>query len=702
MPDNPRPTPPGGSLPPLPSSGMTGRIKSPTTQLPVKKGGAGKIVVMLSSVAKTAPANTQPLTGVAPVASAVAKGTIADPSQVVRRPPPLPPKQVTPGKAPEPQGRLSATTFVKLPPKTSVPNLASLSGKPIAASESKEPSASKVAPPPLPGKWSEPKKAGPQHIPPIKLNEPEASDDSAAESIFPEAGQAKESQKPEGWKSLEPGELNPPAGSLQSLEVFSRSRKILDKPAPEPPAAEAKSSPLVAPPLLPPTRLATFPQVGKSDPLVSPPPLPSALQVAPPMLEKSPDSSADKLAQPNQPPENRKSETTPESPAMHKVPAMIQPDTSTPTRPPQAVPAKPKTSPLAKITGSWMKKTTPLVLSSTSKVEIPRPAEAKPAVKPAVLPRRLQPVPKEAEPETREPAIETPKSSELVAKPDEAAPIALAPPSVEAPGIASAPQLPEPAKPSSAKEAKKEMPEAKVSSGIPPATPPISRKTKAALPPTRVERAKKKRIWETVSFYILLVVTVVALFFGSLHFGRDTRVEGQVIPPPGMTLNNEVWIVTDFSSEASGMAEDLAAERAPILQEIQEQQDHVQRAQADVAAREERIRLIQQDIQTSKDEIGAIIKQARDDTQKIWDGEGAQIDGEYQAHFNQLKQTIADRAKSLNLKYQPDETYQSPEVWANAYRLALYEVPAGVDSVKEHHWLGDQMKQWRDFLKTPR
>jgi hypothetical protein len=84
----------------------------------------------------------------------------------------------------------------------------------------------------------------------------------------------------------------------------------------------------------------------------------------------------------------------------------------------------------------------------------------------------------------------------------------------------------------------------------------------------------------------------------------------------------------------------------------------------------------------------------------MWDGEGAQIDAEYQSRFNQLKQTISDRAKSLNLKYRSDDDFPSPEVWANAYRLALYDVPTGVDSVKEHQWLGDVMKQWRDFLKT--
>ena len=195
-------------------------------------------------------------------------------------------------------------------------------------------------------------------------------------------------------------------------------------------------------------------------------------------------------------------------------------------------------------------------------------------------------------------------------------------------------------------------------------------------------------------------LTVVGLILASLHFGRDTRVEGQVIPPADMALANEVWIVTDFTSYASGIAEDLAAERTPIQQEIQERQEHVQRAQADVAAREERIRLIQEEIQAAKDEIASIVKQSRDATQQIWNSDGAAIDDEYQSKFNQLKKAIADRAASLKLKYQPDDNFQSPEVWANAYRIALYDAPSSVDSVKEHQWLSDQMKQWRDLEKS--
>jgi hypothetical protein len=679
---------------------MTGRLKSPTTQLPVKKGGAGKIVVMLSSVAKPAPAVTQALSPVAPVADS---------------PPPLPPREVLPGNSPQSQARLSTTTHVQLPPKTSsVPRLTSLSGLPVAAPGDKAAPADKATPPSLPAKWSEPKKSGAQHIPPIKLNQPSSGESSADESIFLQAdspGAApKPGPKPDGWKSLETGELPLQAGGLQSLDAFERSQRLSGKPAPETPLPEAKAPPLVAPPLLPPSRVETpAPVIGVgATPSIRPPPLPPpvakfaegfvapppSLQVAPPLLEKAPELPLEKLPQPHLPAEARKSETDSfESPGVQKVPALIQPEAPSAGQPPKASSPKaallPPQPPAAKVTGSWIKTTTPLkkstpivVSSSSPKAQVPKIVEAKPALKPAVLPARMLPIPPETETPASSPPVDTPKTTEASAP------------------AASAAQPPETAPPATPSSWEKEKTEAKVSPAQPLPDVPVIPKTKAPLPPTRAERAKKRRVWETVAFYCLLVVTGVALYCGSLYFGRDTRVEGQVIPPAGLTLNNEVWIVTDFWSLATGVSDDLAKDRIPLMQQIQEHQDHVQRAQADVASREERLRLIQQEIDAAKAEIVSLVNQSREATQQIWDGEGAEIDAEYQSRFDQLKQAIADRAKSLNLKYAPDANFPSPEVWANAYRLALYEVPAGVDSVKEHQWLGDQMKQWRDFLKT--
>ena len=219
--------------------------------------------------------------------------------------------------------------------------------------------------------------------------------------------------------------------------------------------------------------------------------------------------------------------------------------------------------------------------------------------------------------------------------------------------------------------------------------------------PVRSARLRKKQLVSTIAFYVVFILVVLPLlFFLGLHFSSETSIRGQVIPPAGMLLSNEVWVVSDFRELAAGVADDLAAERAPKLQEIQERQEHVQRAQADIAAREERIRLLQDQITGAKDEIGSVIKQARDASQKVWDGPGASLENEYKNRLAQLQQSIAARATSLNLKYTPDDTYQSPEVWANAYRLALYQTPPGIDGAKEHTWIEDQLVQWRAFTKT--
>jgi len=700
---------------------------SKTTQLPGKKAGAGKFVVMLSSVAKPPPDDEEYEGLLAPPA----KPGSADSPQPGQTPPPLAPKQGS-----QAQPRPSVTPHVKLPPKTTVLPQVSMPAKPLIPPVEKPSTSSKIAPAPLPAKWSEPakndpKKAGAQHIPAIRLNESSLQADDPGESIFPKTDQPalKPSPKPEGWKSLEPGELNPPAGGLQSLEVFERSQSALGKSAPKTPSPEVKEKAphLVAPPLLPPTRVATpVPAMAALHPPVRPPPLPppsakpSAVTtqphpVAPPMLEKAPEPPKEKLPQPNLPTDARKSDPDISgSPVVQKVPALAQPDAPSAGKTPPALPPKPLTPPASatvKGPGNWLKKSTPLVLSSYSpKVEPPKVVETKPALKPAVLPKRSLPLPGEALSEVSEETIDKPKVEES-AKKEETAKKSDTPVLAGAPLSATPTPIPEPAStakqpdaPSTGKTPapeKQEKTEAKVSPGKPQPDVTVSTKSTRPMPETRVARAKKRRSMETVFFWAVIVpLTAVALFIGSLNFCRDTRVEGQIIPPPGMTLNTEVWIVSDFRELASGIAEDLAAERTPLMQEIQERQDHVQRVQADVASREERIRLDQEQIQASKDEIAAVGKQAADATQQMWDGEGAQIDAEYQAHYNQLKQAIADRAKSLNLKYQPDEAFPSPEVWANAYRLALYDVPAGVDGVKEHAWLGDEMKQWRDFLKT--
>jgi hypothetical protein len=486
---------------------------------------------------------------------------------------------------------------------------------------------------------------------PIKLNPSVTEKGSPQESIFSDVPEVDPT--PKDWKQLRPGELEPPSGGLQSLDAFSRSQQNLPKPAsPESPAS------------LPPPVVLSPPAASlqSKDP-VRPPPLPvekpasPTIHVAPRLLESEPAALAEKLLPPPQlPTDHRKEEKT--------IPVVLQQPPVVATPPPVVSTKAPPLAPVSKATGPILLRDTPgtgivappakpLQTAASPTIEVKnmppqtsampaKAADAKPSLKPAVLPNKTLAASKSVE--------------------------------------ATPPKTP-----------------AQTGTKSPPSPPPSN---KAPLPLTRVERAKKRHLVEAVVFYVVLFVVGLILFFGSLFFSRETRVEGQVIPPPGMPLDNEVWFVTDFRDLSAGIAEDLTEERTPLMQEIQERQDHVQHAQADIALREERIRLLTGQIQADKDELANIGKQAREATQEIWDGPGAQLDAEYDQKLNDLQKAISDRAKSLKLDYQPDDTYHSPEVWANAYRLALYGVINGVDSAKELQWLGDQMKQWRDFLKT--
>ena len=727
MADNPQ-EPPKKVQPPLPSSGTTGRLKAPTTKLPppAQVGATGKVVVMLSSVAK--PTNSQKILPppVIPGGTPVVTGPMATPTKiapplmpatgnVVRQPPPLPAKkQHMPVATPlPPEQRLSTTTFVKLPPKTSAPAFISLVPKPVVMPD-KTAEAAKVAPPLLPPKRAEevkpgelsPAKSEKKKTGIIKLNTPAADKPAVAkmdESIFDEIPEPAAPPVPEGWNKLHTGEIPLPPGGLKDKDPFEQSRRLDPKPAIAPPLAEP---------------------AAKAEPTLNPAPveLPSAhpVHTAPPMMEKVHEEAPGKLAQPHLPDSDTSPAASlkmpevgplPKAPEMPKAPEFKKDEPAKPTAhtPPPLPVDKGKDK-------SKLKKTGPIMLATTTRIPIPGAGEGKPALRPAVLPSRMRTASDSPAPSTDKPAEITakagpaaePAKTDAPAKPEsKPEPVAKSEPVKEEPKkVESKVELPV-NKPLSEKEtaavaatATTAATTAVAGSAAVAAVLAEKKKKAPALPPTRAERAKKRQYRGVIAFWILVPIVAGLLLFGILYFGRDTRVEGQVIPPQNMNVADEVWIVSDFNSLASGVADDDARERVPIQLAIQEAQDHVQRVQADIASREERIRLINDNIQAAKDDINNVVKKSQADSQAVYDNQGKELDSEYNSKVASLKEAIASRAASLKLNYQPDAAFPSPEVWANAYRLALYETPAGVDGVKEHQWIADQMKAWRDFQKS--
>ncbi len=617
-------------------------------------------------------------------------------------------KRVQPGS----QGRVvvllsstakSPSTTVQIRPAIS-PKIVS-SAAPVVARPVVAPN-----PPPLPVRAKAPKPASSEasksigrNIPAIKLNHSSIDSASPQESIFVDEDGTELAKPPVGWKQLEPGDLPEVSGDLLTLDVFTNSQKEAKPVSTEvpdsflvvPEAQETKppvipetpSNLIVAPPIAapameavrtvlpPPVLLSTPPPIeAEEHPEPEHPEKSHALHVVPRLISSEPHAHHEKLRAPGHHPIAHEEERA----ALHKLGEITEPAPSNKSpldHPPAPAPLSTE-APEESQPGTPVLRSEPLpegktkLASALSESPSIKVEEGKPALRPATLPNKLL---KTIEAATQTEPVKKITTLAAAAKAPEPAPEAA--PAAPAPAVAPV-------------------------HATPTAAPVLPSKKKTKVPPTRAEKARRRQIVGLVLFYFVVVLTGGLCYVGGIYFGRETKLEGQVIPPPGMPLSGEVWLVSDFRELAAGIAEDLASDRAPHQQEIQERQDHVQRAQADVALREERARILRSQISAAKAEADAIVKQAREATQSLWDGPGAQLDSDYTSRLNSLQNAIASRAKSLKLNYVTDDTYHSPEVWANAYRLALYQVPKGVDGLKEHQWLSDQMKQWRDFVKT--
>jgi hypothetical protein len=491
-------------------------------------------------------------------------------------------------------------------------------------------------------------------------------------------------------------------------------------------------------------RLTSLSPGGKTDAPATPP-TPSGLHVVPPPLPIKVEEPAEGEEESKRPPPVKLQPSTFKAPSESIFPSEEKTPETVPPPPARAIREKPL--PSTPTVGSSLGKTTVLHSKSQNLAEpLPspslrpgQPVSSPPKVVPSVTPvQPVTPPPGLEEPDkTRRPFFIFPPASKkasdiearvapnLSSQTGELKPIVPEPAELDRPPslLSVTGPLGDPAKPASVAPPPKTLPGTAPTTPITPSfkgTTVLPESRKAAGPPAgvsptaaiplseersasqlkRAARVRKQRIVGIVGFYILLAAAVPCLYFAAIYFSKETRVEGQIVPPSGMVLSKEVWIVTDFRDLAAGIASDLAGDRMMVMQEMQEKVSHVQRAQADVAAREARIRLLKGQIQAANDEQLSLVKQARDASQQIWDGPGADLQNDYKAHLDALAQAISDRANSLKIQYQPDPNFYSPEVWANAFRLGLYQVPAGVDSVKEHLWLEQQMKDWHAYTKT--
>ncbi len=215
--------------------------------------------------------------------------------------------------------------------------------------------------------------------------------------------------------------------------------------------------------------------------------------------------------------------------------------------------------------------------------------------------------------------------------------------------------------------------------------------------PSRPTKSKRMvPLWLKAILRLIAYSVIVGLGVESYQVLRETRVHG-ALSVPGYDLPSQILIVRDFTDDLKVLHQEFSMARQPYLDEVKSKQDSLKRIQSDLAGLQERESLLQKEITNAKGEIATVISKSQADAAKIWDDNAKPMSDEHDKRLQALQNKILDRAKQLGLDFQIDSTVQSPEVWVNAFRLALYSPPKGVKTVDERIWAEDQLKEWTDF-----
>lgn len=225
--------------------------------------------------------------------------------------------------------------------------------------------------------------------------------------------------------------------------------------------------------------------------------------------------------------------------------------------------------------------------------------------------------------------------------------------------------------------------------GKSPIRPPVVRDEK--------EEKKRRNIVAAFKIALALIFFVVAgvLVFLSL---RETRVKIAINTSAGYEVEPEVLVVGDFQERIDLLKRDLQRREEPLRKAVAAIDQDLSAAKADYAGRAAKRKLLVDAMIKDKQEIPAILEGAQKSLEKLWREDADNLDAEYERKKDGFNQEIAAKAKKLNLaQYAPSDELDAPEIAVNAFRLALYSAPDGVDTAKERAWAEERLKSWRKF-----
>lgn len=268
---------------------------------------------------------------------------------------------------------------------------------------------------------------------------------------------------------------------------------------------------------------------------------------------------------------------------------------------------------------------------------------------------------------------------------------------------------------------KPETQDPKTAAAVPPSqsTPPLGRDqgpgTKGQAPKTKDKtaiaaaavaakvaaaekqaRARRPLLASPTARMIFLVLFAVIAAVSLYYFTRETRL---TIHASGgdITLYPEAQIVFNFSGKISMLRRDYQNRQQPLIQQVDDQQLQLISARGDLAGRQQRKKLLDDALAQYQKEIPDILREGQEALDRFWNQEGEALKKEYRDTLEALHQEIADRAQTLGIAYTRNPDLDAIEVAANAFRLALYNAPTGVQVDEQRRWVEGILARWKEF-----
>ncbi len=204
-------------------------------------------------------------------------------------------------------------------------------------------------------------------------------------------------------------------------------------------------------------------------------------------------------------------------------------------------------------------------------------------------------------------------------------------------------------------------------------------------------------LWLRIILWILIPAAIAGAGYAYYLHYRETKLVGQ-FSLSSLRLDKKIYIVNNFSADVHVLAGEYKERLQPVRDQIKDREVVVRRAKGDVSSIESRLKLVDQERASVQKEIDLQMESGKSHQKRIWETEGAVIEKDYERQMELFHKSVQERVKVLQIKWEPGDL-RSPEVWANAFRLGLYDTPKSVKSSVERTWIEQELVKWREFEK---